>query len=194
MDYINTSHPNFIGGSKAVEVARQQTTSSRIPLTVSRQKVCCAISHVYFAIHEIINFLLFDFSFFFFIFWFLKDGAEPDKAPASERSLKSRAILARQANGVVSDQVCRIWLGKEKSMENLTFQSSGEQAQSFSSLKKLCKLYACTCHYILKLNKQVKIFRRLIYSFGLINFVFVISYGFTGCSACGRGWKSLFFR
>ncbi|KAL4614969.1 hypothetical protein ACB092_07G090900 [Castanea dentata] len=73
MDYINTSHPNFIGGSKAVEVARQQTTSSRIPLTVSRQK----------------------------------DGAEPDKAPASERSLKSRAILARQANGVVSDQGVR---------------------------------------------------------------------------------------
>nr|POE45021.1 dynamin-related protein 3a [Quercus suber] len=73
MDYINTSHPNFIGGSKAVEVARQQTTSSRIPLTVSRQK----------------------------------DGVELDKAPASERSLKSRAILARQANGVVSDQGVR---------------------------------------------------------------------------------------
>ncbi|GMY38968.1 dynamin-related protein 3A-like [Fagus crenata] len=73
MDYINTSHPNFIGGSKAVEAARQQIASSRVPLTVSRQK----------------------------------DGVEPDKAPMSERSLKSRAILARQANGVVSDQGVR---------------------------------------------------------------------------------------
>lgn len=39
MDYINTSHPNFIGGSKAVENALQQVKSSRVPLTVSRQKV-----------------------------------------------------------------------------------------------------------------------------------------------------------
>lgn len=30
---------------------------------------------------------------------------EPDKAPTSERSLKSRAILARQVNGIVADQV-----------------------------------------------------------------------------------------
>lgn len=40
MDYINTSHPNFIGGSKAVELALQQAKSSRaVPLPV-RQKVC----------------------------------------------------------------------------------------------------------------------------------------------------------
>ncbi|KAK4271329.1 hypothetical protein QN277_020039 [Acacia crassicarpa] len=32
MDYINTSHPNFIGGSKALELAVQQTKSSRVPL------------------------------------------------------------------------------------------------------------------------------------------------------------------
>ncbi|KAL1557856.1 Dynamin-related protein 3A [Salvia divinorum] len=38
MDYINTSHPNFIGGSKAVETAVQQTKSSRIATPVSRQK------------------------------------------------------------------------------------------------------------------------------------------------------------
>ncbi|KAG6709988.1 hypothetical protein I3843_06G151400 [Carya illinoinensis] len=62
MDYINTSHPNFIGGSKAVEIAKQQ-----LP----------------------------------------KDGLEPDKVPTSERSVKSRAMLARQANGVVSDQGVR---------------------------------------------------------------------------------------
>ncbi|KAG6519688.1 hypothetical protein ZIOFF_023194 [Zingiber officinale] len=30
MDYINTSHPNFIGGSKAVEYAQQQVKSSRL--------------------------------------------------------------------------------------------------------------------------------------------------------------------
>ncbi|KAI5661319.1 hypothetical protein M9H77_20642 [Catharanthus roseus] len=38
MDYINTSHPNFIGGSKAVEMALQQIKSSRIPVTLPRQK------------------------------------------------------------------------------------------------------------------------------------------------------------
>ncbi|KVI01847.1 Dynamin [Cynara cardunculus var. scolymus] len=36
MDYINTSHPNFIGGSKAVETAIQQVKSSRV--TIPRQK------------------------------------------------------------------------------------------------------------------------------------------------------------
>ncbi|KAL7082540.1 hypothetical protein ACP275_14G104900 [Erythranthe tilingii] len=39
MDYINTSHPNFIGGSKAVEMALQQTRTSRIAATPNaRQK------------------------------------------------------------------------------------------------------------------------------------------------------------
>ncbi|KAK2393282.1 Dynamin-related protein 3A [Trifolium repens] len=38
MDYINTSHPNFIGGSKALEIAMQQTISSRAALSVSRPK------------------------------------------------------------------------------------------------------------------------------------------------------------
>lgn len=36
MDYINTCHPNFIGGSNALEVAMQQTRSSRLSLQVSR--------------------------------------------------------------------------------------------------------------------------------------------------------------
>ncbi|XP_022727157.1 dynamin-related protein 3A-like isoform X2 [Durio zibethinus] len=71
MDYINTSHPNFIGGSKAVELANQQIKNSRVPLPLSRSK----------------------------------DGLEPDKVPTSERSIKSRAILARQVNGIVADQV-----------------------------------------------------------------------------------------
>jgi len=31
MDYINTSHPAFLGGSKAVEVALQQQRSSKVP-------------------------------------------------------------------------------------------------------------------------------------------------------------------
>ncbi|XP_009108778.2 dynamin-related protein 3A isoform X1 [Brassica rapa] len=38
MDYINTSHPNFIGGTKAVEEAMQHVKSSRIPHSVSRPK------------------------------------------------------------------------------------------------------------------------------------------------------------
>ncbi|KAL3814369.1 hypothetical protein ACJIZ3_015637 [Penstemon smallii] len=69
MDYINTSHPNFLGGSKAVEMALQQK-STRISAPISRQK----------------------------------DSGDSDKAPNSERSLKSRAILARQVNGIVPEQ------------------------------------------------------------------------------------------
>ncbi|PWA67266.1 dynamin-related protein 3A [Artemisia annua] len=38
MDYINTSHPNFIGGSKAVEMAIQQVKSSKISTTIQKQK------------------------------------------------------------------------------------------------------------------------------------------------------------
>ncbi|KAJ6691067.1 DYNAMIN 3A-LIKE PROTEIN [Salix koriyanagi] len=73
MDYINTSHPSFIGGSKAVEIAQQQIRSTKVSLAMPRQK----------------------------------DGLEPDKAPASERSMKTRAILARQVNGIMPDQGVR---------------------------------------------------------------------------------------
>ncbi|PNX78558.1 dynamin-related protein 3a-like, partial [Trifolium pratense] len=73
MDYINTSHPNFIGGSKALEAAAQQTKSSTVSLPVSK----------------------------------LKDAVEPDKGSASERSVKSRAILARHANGGMVDHGVR---------------------------------------------------------------------------------------
>lgn len=37
---------------------------------------------------------------------------EIDKGSASERSVKSRAILARQANGMVADQVCSCILSR----------------------------------------------------------------------------------
>ncbi|CAN6686191.1 unnamed protein product [Malus baccata var. baccata] len=80
MDYINTSHANFVGGSKAVEVALQQVKSSRIPLPLSRQK----------------------------------DGVDSDKAPTSERSLKSRAFLARPVNGMVPEQGARPVADNEK--------------------------------------------------------------------------------
>ncbi|XP_058081855.1 dynamin-related protein 3A isoform X2 [Magnolia sinica] len=74
MDYINTSHPNFIGGSKAVEVALQQVKSSRLPVSLPK----------------------------------LKDGVDSDRLQASEKSLKSRAILARSgANGIIADQGVR---------------------------------------------------------------------------------------
>ncbi|XP_049351794.1 dynamin-related protein 3B-like isoform X2 [Solanum verrucosum] len=73
MDYINTSHPNFIGGTKAHEMALQQVKSSRIAAPNPRQK----------------------------------DGVDLEKAPTSERSLKSRAILARSVGGFVPDQVVR---------------------------------------------------------------------------------------
>ncbi|KAF9603299.1 hypothetical protein IFM89_034648 [Coptis chinensis] len=74
MDYINTSHPNFIGGSKAVEVALQQIKSSKLSAPTNRSK----------------------------------DGLDSERLPASEKTLKSRAILARSpANGIVADQGVR---------------------------------------------------------------------------------------
>ncbi|KQK11242.1 dynamin-related protein 3B [Brachypodium distachyon] len=38
-DYINTSHPSFIGGSKAVEQAQQQVKAARLPATVVKRDV-----------------------------------------------------------------------------------------------------------------------------------------------------------
>ncbi|KAI3445803.1 hypothetical protein Pfo_002468 [Paulownia fortunei] len=70
MDYINTSHPNFVGGSKAVEMALQQI---KIAAPIARQK----------------------------------DTGDSEKAPNSERSLKSLGILARQVNGIVPEQGVR---------------------------------------------------------------------------------------
>ncbi|CAN1307384.1 Dynamin-related protein 3A [Linum perenne] len=70
MDYINTSHPNFIGGTKSVEMAAQQLKNSRLSVAASRPK----------------------------------DGVEADKAPASERTVKSRSIIGRPVNGAMPDQ------------------------------------------------------------------------------------------
>lgn len=80
MDYINTSHPNFLGGSKAVEIALQQTKSARVAAPIARQK----------------------------------DAVEPEKAAHSERSIKSRGILARPVNGIVPDQGVRPVADAEK--------------------------------------------------------------------------------
>jgi len=44
-DYINTSHPNFVGGSKAVEQAQQQVRSAKMSAAVVR-KVCMIMSTV----------------------------------------------------------------------------------------------------------------------------------------------------
>lgn len=44
MDYINTSHSNFVGGSKAVEIAQQQVKSARLAaIAASRSKVYTTI-------------------------------------------------------------------------------------------------------------------------------------------------------
>ncbi|XP_021776246.1 dynamin-related protein 3A-like [Chenopodium quinoa] len=80
MDYINTSHPNFLGGAKAVEVASQHIKSSRTSVSIPK----------------------------------LKDGGDTDKAPASERTIKTRAILPRNANGVMSEQNIRSVVDSEK--------------------------------------------------------------------------------
>lgn len=72
MDYINTSHPNFVGGAKAVEIASQHI-KSRAPMSLPK----------------------------------LKDGGDSDKAPASERTVKSRAIFPRTANGIITEPSIR---------------------------------------------------------------------------------------
>ncbi|GER55578.1 dynamin related protein [Striga asiatica] len=72
MDYINTSHPNFIGGSKAVEMALQMVKSSKIIVPNGKQK----------------------------------EIGDSEKA-ATDRNLKSRSIIGRQVNGVVSEQAVR---------------------------------------------------------------------------------------
>ncbi|PIN18656.1 Vacuolar sorting protein VPS1, dynamin [Handroanthus impetiginosus] len=90
MDYINTSHPNFVGGSKAVEMALQQIKSSRVAAPVGRQK----------------------------------DTGDSEKAPNSERSLKSRAILARQINGIIPDQGVRPASDVEKAAPSVSNAAS----------------------------------------------------------------------
>ncbi len=33
MDYINTSHPNFVGGNKAVDIALQELRGVKVPMS-----------------------------------------------------------------------------------------------------------------------------------------------------------------
>ncbi|CAN0846582.1 Dynamin-related protein 3A [Linum grandiflorum] len=111
MDYINTSHPNFIGGTKAVEVAQQQLKSSRANPAISRPK----------------------------------DVTEVDKTPASERSVKTRAILGRSVNVVVPEQqACELYfmmdnlflnLGPGRSSWGISSIFGGSNSSRFSSEK-----------------------------------------------------------
>ncbi|GMH17911.1 hypothetical protein Nepgr_019752 [Nepenthes gracilis] len=102
MDYINTSHSNFIGGSKAVEIASQYIKSSKAPLSLPK----------------------------------VKDRVD-DKAPASERGAKSRAILARPSNGVITKQGNQPVADVEKSGHSGGNASSGWGISSiFSSTDK----------------------------------------------------------
>uniref|UniRef100_A0A7N0T170 Dynamin-related protein 3A-like n=1 Tax=Kalanchoe fedtschenkoi TaxID=63787 RepID=A0A7N0T170_KALFE len=95
MDYINTSHPNFIGGSRAVEIATQAAKSSRQSLaSVAAPKQ--------------------------------KDGVvHNDKAPSSEKALKSRAILPRQVNGIVPEQGLKPVAEIEKTIASGSTNASG---------------------------------------------------------------------
>ncbi|XP_048492322.1 dynamin-related protein 3A isoform X2 [Beta vulgaris subsp. vulgaris] len=91
MDYINTSHPNFLGGAKAVEVASQHVKSARSSVSITKPK----------------------------------DGGDSDKAPASERTIKTRAILPRNANGVVAEQSNRSAADGEKAAHSANNSSWG---------------------------------------------------------------------
>ncbi|KAL2476842.1 Dynamin-related protein 3A [Forsythia ovata] len=86
MDYINTSHSNFIGGSKALEIARQQIKASRVAAPISRQK----------------------------------DTGDSEVAPNHEKSLKSRAIVARLVNGIVPEQGVRPPANVEKTTPSVS--------------------------------------------------------------------------
>ncbi|KAK9690581.1 hypothetical protein RND81_09G138900 [Saponaria officinalis] len=80
MDYINTSHHNFVGGAKAVEIAAQHIKSSKALVSIPQ----------------------------------LKDGGDSDKGSVSERTIKSRSILPRPANGVIVEQNIRPAADAEK--------------------------------------------------------------------------------
>ncbi|XP_072969739.1 dynamin-related protein 3A-like [Typha angustifolia] len=100
MDYINTSHPNFIGGSKAVEQAQQQVKSARLLAAVPKSK----------------------------------DGLDSDKLQSSEKSQKSRAILARTAgNGIVSDSLQGVRTGVDAERPGSSGGASGS-SWGFSSI------------------------------------------------------------
>ncbi|CAN8276168.1 unnamed protein product [Cochlearia groenlandica] len=75
MDYINTSHPNFIGGTKAVQVATQQVNSSRIPHPVPRPTQDTV------------------------------EPDRASSSSSSTSRVQSRPFLGRQPNGIVIDQV-----------------------------------------------------------------------------------------
>ncbi|CAN0846592.1 Dynamin-related protein 3A [Linum grandiflorum] len=102
MDYINTSHPNFIGGTKAVEVAQQQLKSSRANPAISRPK----------------------------------DVTEVDKTPASERSVKTRAILGRSGvRQVANAETIVTSVGPGRSSWGISSIFGGSNSSRFSSEK-----------------------------------------------------------
>lgn len=56
MDYINTSHPGFVGGSKAVELAQQQVKTARMSSTMIKSKVivsCFLLSFCYIVLFSL---------------------------------------------------------------------------------------------------------------------------------------------
>lgn len=59
MDYINTSHPGFLGGSKAVEAALQQQWGSKVSTSnitkakVSAQYLCTSLSFLKSPFHVV---------------------------------------------------------------------------------------------------------------------------------------------
>lgn len=61
MDYINTSHPSFVGGNKAVELAQQQVKTARMSSTAIKSKVCNTFFHAFysatFSLFSLVSFL-----------------------------------------------------------------------------------------------------------------------------------------
>ncbi|VAH31725.1 unnamed protein product [Triticum turgidum subsp. durum] len=85
MDYINTSHSSFIGGSKVVELAKHEGLSSRGPTSLSVHKDGVGISSEAQ----------------------LKSSTENNVQLKSERGQKSRAVFARDTSrGAIAEKMC----------------------------------------------------------------------------------------
>ncbi|XP_024311649.1 dynamin-related protein 3A isoform X2 [Brachypodium distachyon] len=82
MDYINTSHSSFVGGSTVVELAKREVQTSRVPTPLSVHKDGIGLSS------EIQ----------------LKSSVENNMQLKSERCQKSRAVFARDATGTTPEQ------------------------------------------------------------------------------------------
>lgn len=103
MDYINTSPPNFIGGSKALEIARQRIKTTRVPAPISMLKVNLYSAELTVFVSPLV-FVTNDLFLNLQLALTNYDIGDSEIAPNTEKSLKFRANVGRHANGIVPEQ------------------------------------------------------------------------------------------